>query len=106
MLRQLRLAPGNQAITASKSLATAGLRKFDRTELRPAAHANLRTLAQLIGKTHCSMQRKSRGDAIGDDIQDLDLSELRAGAVKAQPAGNRTSPAEITGLAKQLPASI
>lgn len=62
--------------------------EFDKAEIRAEAEANLRTLAQLIGKTQGTVQLKGYTDAKGEDAYNLRLSEQRANAVKAWLAGN------------------
>ncbi|MGO1070194.1 OmpA family protein [Lysobacter sp. CA199] len=56
--------------------------EFDKADLLPTAQGNLRTLAELIGKTHGAVALKGYTDAKGDDAYNLDLSKRRADAVK------------------------
>lgn len=56
--------------------------EFDKADIRPGAEANLRTLAELIGKTQGTVQLKGYTDAKGEDAYNLALSQRRADAVK------------------------
>jgi outer membrane protein OmpA-like peptidoglycan-associated protein len=62
--------------------------EFDKADILPAAEANLRTLAELIGKTHGTVLFKGYTDAKGDDAYNLGLSKRRADAVKAWITAN------------------
>lgn len=62
--------------------------EFDKADILPAAEANLRTLAELIGKTRGTVLLKGYTDGKGDDAYNLGLSKRRAKAVKAWMAAN------------------
>jgi outer membrane protein OmpA-like peptidoglycan-associated protein len=62
--------------------------EFDKAEIRPAAASNLRTLAELIGKTSGTVQLKGYTDAKGEDTYNLTLSKRRADAVKTWLVAN------------------
>lgn len=62
--------------------------EFDKAEILPAAETNLRTLAELIGKTRGTVLLKGYTDEKGDDAYNLALSGRRAEAVKNWMAAN------------------
>ncbi len=62
--------------------------EFDKADILPTAEANLRTLAELIGKTRGTVLLKGYTDAKGDDAYNLGLSKRRADAVKTWMAAN------------------
>ncbi|HJR74872.1 MAG TPA: OmpA family protein [Luteimonas sp.] len=61
---------------------------FDKADIRREAEPNLRTLAELIGKTQGAVQLKGYTDAKGEDGYNLALSKRRADAVKIWLAAN------------------
>lgn len=69
--------------------------EFDQAEVLPAAAGNLRTLAELIGKTEGAVQLNGYTDAKGDDDYNLALSKRRADAVKAWLAANGVEAARL-----------
>lgn len=79
--------------------------EFDKAEIRGEAEANLRTLAQLIGKTQGTVQLKGYTDAKGEDAYNLALSRRRAEAVATWLAANGTDNARLqaTGLGEADP---
>jgi outer membrane protein OmpA-like peptidoglycan-associated protein len=62
--------------------------EFDKADILPTAEANLRKLAELIGKTHGTVLLKGYTDAKGDDAYNLGLSKRRADAVKVWMVAN------------------
>lgn len=62
--------------------------EFDKAEIRPGAEADLRTLAELTGKTRGTVQLKGYTDAKGEDAYNLALSKRRADAVKTWLVAN------------------
>ncbi len=68
---------------------------FDQADVLPSAAANLRTLAELIGKTEGTVQLNGYTDAKGDDDYNLALSKRRADAVKAWLAANGVAEARL-----------
>ncbi len=71
---------------------------FDQADVLPAAEANLRTLAELIGKTQGPVQLNGYTDAKGDDAYNLALSKRRADAVKAWLAANGVPEARLQSV--------
>ena len=78
---------------------------FDKAEIRPGAEADLRTLAELIGKTQSTVQLKGYTEAKGDDAYNLTLSERRADAVKTWLTANGVPGARLqaTGFGEADP---
>ncbi len=68
---------------------------FDKAEIRPGAEADLRTLAELIGKTQGTVQLKGYTDAKGEDAYNLGLSKRRADAVKTWLAAHGVPDARL-----------
>ena len=68
---------------------------FDKADIRPGAEADLRTLAELIGKTRGKVQLKGYTDAKGEDAYNLGLSQRRADAVKQWLVANGVPDARL-----------
>lgn len=69
--------------------------EFDKADIRPAAEVELRTLAELIGKTQSTVELRGYADAKGEDAYNLTLSGRRADAVKAWLAANGIAAARL-----------
>lgn len=72
--------------------------EFDKAEIRTQAEANLRTLAELIGKTQGIVQLKGYTDARGEDAYNLALSKRRADAVRTWLAANGVAGARLQAV--------
>lgn len=72
--------------------------EFDKADIRHEAEANLRTLAELIGKTQGTVQLKGYTDAKGDDNYNLGLSKRRADAVKAWLTANGVADTRLNAV--------
>jgi outer membrane protein OmpA-like peptidoglycan-associated protein len=69
--------------------------EFDKADIRPAAEVELRTLAELIGKTQGTVELRGYTDAKGGDAYNLALSGRRADTVKAWLAANGIAAARL-----------
>lgn len=73
---------------------------FDQAVVLPAAEPNLRTLAELIGKTQGAVRLDGYTDAKGDDDYNLGLSKRRADAVRDWLAGNGVDRARLESIGR------
>lgn len=74
--------------------------EFDKAEIRAEVVTDLRTLAELIGKTQGAVQLKGHTDAKGEDAYNLALSQRRAGAVKAWLMANGVPEARLQAIGR------
>lgn len=72
--------------------------EFDKADIRARAETNLRTLAELIGKTQGTVQLKGYTDAKGDDAYNLGLSKRRADAVRQWLIANGVADARLNAV--------
>lgn len=72
--------------------------EFDKADIRPGVEADLRTLAELIGKTQGTVQLKGYTDAKGEDAYNLALSKRRADAVRTWLAANGVPQTRLQAL--------
>lgn len=74
--------------------------QYDKAEVLAAAEPNLRTLAELIGKTRGAVRLDGYTDAKGDDDYNLGLSKRRADAVRDWLAGNGVAAARLQSIGR------